>query len=551
MTTMFMIGSAAVGAVVALLAWLTERALRTEGKPVRWVWVAALLLTVAVPFLPRLPLPALPGTDAQPAPTLVETGADRLGDLAALLPATSAGAVADGVLSAVWLLLTLLAAGVTIVATVRLVAARRRWPEAEVLDTRVRLSRRFGPAVVGLFRPTIVLPRRALDLHADEMALVLEHEREHLRARDPWLLAFATLLVVALPWNLPLVWQALRLRRAVELDCDARVLARGAGRRTYASLLVRLASDAPPFPFAAAALAERRSFLRDRIEGMRERVQPMAGYTRLALVVAIAAGLVGIFAFAPRFVTIQFGPRHDRVHELRFKEVPTRIEIGTTLDDPILHFDERRLREEVERARREAERARGRIERVRRVELREAQAQMEGLRREMVEARRSMRAQVEPLGEISEAAATDGKRLRDELAVVAQQARTRRERAERELVAARQLQAEIEERLEKAEKALADGDAQGGGSGESAAKGWFLSWSPDSPRSPDPRAIDVQSADAPLIFVDGERLESPDAIKDIAPERIDRVEVIKGEAAAKLWGEEAANGVVQIFLKPS
>lgn len=540
MTTMFMIGSAAVGAVVALLAWLTERALRTEGKPVRWVWVAALLLTVAVPFLPRLPLPALPGTDAQPAPTLVESGADRLGDLAALLPATSAGAVADGVLSAVWLLLTLLAAGVTVVATVRLLAARRRWPEAEVLDTRVRLSHRFGPAVVGLFRPTIVLPRRALDLHADEMALVLEHEREHVRARDPWLLALATVLVVAFPWNLPLVWQALRLRRAVELDCDARVLARGARRKTYASLLVRLASDAPPFPFAAAALAERRSFLRDRIEGMRERVQPMAGYTRVALVVAIAAGLVGIFAFAPRFVTLQFGPRHDRMHELRFKEMPIRVEVGSRLDGAI-HIDERRIREEVERARREAERARDRIERVRRVEVREAQARMEEARQQMKEAREAMRAGVEPFGELSEAAATDAEQLRDELAVVAQRARERRDRAERELLAAQRLQADIEQRLEKAEKALAEADAE-------AASPPIRRRTGDGPPS---TLFEFGGAEAPLVFVDGERLESPNAIKDIPPDRIDRVEVIKGEAAAKLWGDEAANGVIQIFLKPS
>ena len=33
--------------------------------------------------------------------------------------------------------------------------------------------------------------------------------------------------VVLMPWNLPLWWQWRRLRFAIEVDCDARVLASG------------------------------------------------------------------------------------------------------------------------------------------------------------------------------------------------------------------------------------------------------------------------------------------------------------------------------------
>ncbi|UUZ52386.1 hypothetical protein LP419_22985 [Massilia sp. H-1] len=44
-------------------------------------------------------------------------------------------------------------------------------------------------------------------------------------ARDPQLLGLALLVLVAMPWNLPMWWQLRRLRHAIEVDCDARVLA--------------------------------------------------------------------------------------------------------------------------------------------------------------------------------------------------------------------------------------------------------------------------------------------------------------------------------------
>jgi len=68
----------------------------------------------------------------------------------------------------------------------------------------------------------------------------------------------------------------------------------------------------------------------------------------------------------------------------------------------------------------------------------------------------------------------------------------------------------------------------------------------------------------PLIYVDGVRLDNAVAtgppnlvgnrpyisrINDINPSDIDRVEIIKGPAAATLYGTEASNGVIQIITK--
>jgi TonB-linked SusC/RagA family outer membrane protein len=51
----------------------------------------------------------------------------------------------------------------------------------------------------------------------------------------------------------------------------------------------------------------------------------------------------------------------------------------------------------------------------------------------------------------------------------------------------------------------------------------------------------------PLYIVDG--VINRFGLADIAPEDIERVEVIKGAAASSLYGSDAANGVVQIFTK--
>jgi hypothetical protein len=51
----------------------------------------------------------------------------------------------------------------------------------------------------------------------------------------------------------------------------------------------------------------------------------------------------------------------------------------------------------------------------------------------------------------------------------------------------------------------------------------------------------------PLIYVDGIRISS--GLPDLDPSSIERIEVIKGQAALELYGDKASAGVIQIFLK--
>ena len=88
-----------------------------------------------------------------------------------------------------------------------------------------------------LFGPAAMAPIGAVVLLFQ--ALLLAHAQCRLAARDPQLLALAYALIVLMPWNLPLWWQLHRLRFAIEVDCDARMLAHGHALRDYATVLRR------------------------------------------------------------------------------------------------------------------------------------------------------------------------------------------------------------------------------------------------------------------------------------------------------------------------
>lgn len=83
-----------------------------------------------------------------------------------------------------------------------------------------------GPAVLGLLRPTVLLPQAVIDgKSADEIELILAHELIHVRRGDPWF-ALLRSLVLSVWWFHPLVWWAGRqASRAAERCCDEAVLA--------------------------------------------------------------------------------------------------------------------------------------------------------------------------------------------------------------------------------------------------------------------------------------------------------------------------------------
>lgn len=321
----WMIYSTLVGLIVVAAARAAEWLARLAGYRVRWIWAVALSLTVLLSAAAAL---RSAGSVALATPTSpIDLGEVRsvqfgmswrhaLSALRGSLDAPLRGVVVTihrvvspaANVSAALLSLAISLAVLLVLFGVgrRLRRARRGWPLVTMQGVDVRVAPSIGPVVIGFLRPDIVVPRWLLARRADEQRLVVTHEDEHVRARDPLLLGIAWGAVVVAPWN-PAVWYMLsRLRLAVELDCDARVLRRGAAPRSYGSLLIDVAQHAVAIRLSALALADDSSHLHQRILAMKRGVPRFARLRGgFAAAFAIAGVLVACQATLPSNAEIE------------------------------------------------------------------------------------------------------------------------------------------------------------------------------------------------------------------------------------------------------
>lgn len=290
------------GLIVALLvggsAWFLDRGLRALGRPTRWVWIGALGVGGLAPFLPRL-LPAAATADGPGPFSLPVRALYEFGTPASPLPEQSGSLLAriglEDTLGVLWLLGSVLVLGFFALFCLRLRRLQAKCEPRDVCGEEVLHSDGFGPAVVGLIRSRIVLPSWTFGLGERELEMVVLHEREHVRARDPALLAAGLLLASISPWNPAVWWSLARLRLAVEGDCDRRVLARGTSARSYARLLLTVAAGCRRTPGPAPAL------IRGGHSAIERRLMMIKTATRKprirASILTAAAGL-GLFALA-------------------------------------------------------------------------------------------------------------------------------------------------------------------------------------------------------------------------------------------------------------
>ncbi len=296
--TSWMLFSLIVSSLVVLAALAAHDAQRAANRAVRFVWFSAIVVIVALSVAAPLrrtdaPLRRAAAIEAPNVPTVARVAepsvvarVERALDIVRIPAGAAWQSLTDRLtalppavpvsLSMLWLL-----ASVLTVATFALTYARmrrlvRQWPVQLVEDTSARIAPTAGPAVVGLAPTEIVLPSWLLERSAEEQRLVIAHEREHVRARDPWLLVTACAAVALMPWN-PALWYALsRLRLAVELDCDRRVLNRGIGAGRYGALLIDLSALRPSASATLPSLSMpafscNSSFLERRLVAMTSR----------------------------------------------------------------------------------------------------------------------------------------------------------------------------------------------------------------------------------------------------------------------------------------
>jgi beta-lactamase regulating signal transducer with metallopeptidase domain len=275
--TLWILWSIAVSALLYWAGMAIERAATYLGIARRAVWFVAIASAVLFPVVSIRRARSVPNVSGPATSGLAAITRDVMPNLVGASEAIATGprltALNDQAspwLVAIWLCASAILATLHLGALVDLRHRRSAWREVLSDDGSMLVSPDVGPAVVGVIRPRIVVPEWAMSIEPADRELLLRHEREHIRAHDMPLLLVAELVRIAFPWNVAIWRMVRRLRRAIEIDCDARVVRASGQVRDYALMLLSVSDrhTSPSRVSLATSLSEPKSDLEMRIDAM-------------------------------------------------------------------------------------------------------------------------------------------------------------------------------------------------------------------------------------------------------------------------------------------
>ena len=307
----------AVGTCLGIAALLVERAL-PQSWARRWVWCAVIPVSVVLPGYYRA------HHNWSITAMLNQRAAAAAPDHVLGMPLSSVLDSAwwtriegyDAIINRLWLSASavLLAWGLVTAWRVARVMRRARRERGDpgrpttVDGVAVIVTDAMGPATVGLWRTRVLVPHWVLALPRIQRRYVLHHEEEHRTAHDARLLFVASLTLILMPWNLALWWQLRRLRLAVEMDCDNRVVAALGDATAYGTLLLTVAQASSRGPRLQPALLGGVGMLEHRLT-MLLSPTPLRHIQRF-LLPAMALGLLLVVLSMPHPVLGARGTTH-------------------------------------------------------------------------------------------------------------------------------------------------------------------------------------------------------------------------------------------------
>jgi len=310
--TVWMAWSVLICALVSIATLAAERIAATFGASRRGVWVVALIASVLSTSV--MALRSTPGNAVSSGATPMSSfarmgrfGDSRISPRVRHAPSSGGRRVdiyalpdwMDTWAASAWAALSLTCLLTLGLGAARVSRRRASSPEAMTEVGPVLVSRDDGPAVIGFLNPRIVMPVWALSSSAPTRRMMLRHELEHLRAGDSRVLFAAAMLVALVPWNLALLFMVRRLRLAIEIDCDRRVIRSLGTARDYAVMLLA-AGERYTTPLTASALLfERGAQLERRIDAMTT-PSPKHPMVAAASSAAVAALVLATAAWTPR-----------------------------------------------------------------------------------------------------------------------------------------------------------------------------------------------------------------------------------------------------------
>lgn len=243
--------NATLAASIAILgvALLRDKLRQFFGARIAYAFWLVVPLAVAATLTPAGLQVSAPDTQARSLPIIVEQAAVDAGAQAMAPSAARAARVDAGSFSvlsdAAFWLIAFWIAGFVVALGVQLGAHWHFVRRNRLSGGLGRVQRAEGsdvaPSIIGFLKPYIVVPRNFVEKFTRlERALILAHERAHLKAGDVPANIFA-LLLRSLFWFNPVAYVGHSLFRAdQELACDERVMQQhGQHRRLYAETLLK------------------------------------------------------------------------------------------------------------------------------------------------------------------------------------------------------------------------------------------------------------------------------------------------------------------------
>lgn len=300
---------------VAASALIAESIASLRRSARRHVWMLAMISSLLLPLMMATVAVELPASDTveNRVVALREVTSVRVSSAEWLQQSKHSGVDVQKILGIGW---GIASCGLLMFLAVHIVSFQRQkraWRKQFIGKHAHYVTSGTGPAVFGFLRPEIVLPAWLSNLSATQRTMIFAHERSHIDARDPQLLLAAYLLVAVLPWNIPLWWQFQRLRRAIEVDCDRRVLRAGVNPRDYGEALIAVAQRRSAMPMVGLSMSHNPSLLERRIAIMSQHHRKASG----ALIVALSVASMGFVTAAaqispPSKVTLSQFVKIDR-----------------------------------------------------------------------------------------------------------------------------------------------------------------------------------------------------------------------------------------------
>jgi beta-lactamase regulating signal transducer with metallopeptidase domain len=149
------------------------------------------------------------------------------------------------------------------------------------------------PMLIGIFKPTIVLPDR--EYSEEQLRGILLHELSHMRRFDvgvKWL----SLLACAVHWFNPLVWLARReIDRSCELACDEAVIHNMdvSKKQNYGDTLIAVASSTKiPLPVLSTTMCTEKRELKERLSA----IMKSKKHTKMAVLASVVILLAAVLA---------------------------------------------------------------------------------------------------------------------------------------------------------------------------------------------------------------------------------------------------------------